>query len=113
MCVNTSSGTWQQALRGEPGIAMSVMAHEHYHSMQEQLGCLLSPWRKDYQWWIEGSTSYIGWETAVASGDLDRAWWIRCSKTCAPMEISVRWHRTSVASTATQRMRWATKRSSS
>lgn len=74
MCVNTSSGVWQQALRGEPGIAMSVMAHEHYHSMQEQLGCLPSPWRKDYQWWIEGSAAYIGWETAIASGALDRAW---------------------------------------
>jgi hypothetical protein len=74
MCVNTSSGTWQQALRGEPGIMMSVMAHEHYHSMQKQLGCIPSPWRKDYQWLIEGSAAYIGWETAIASGDLDRAW---------------------------------------
>ncbi len=74
MCVNTSNGVWRQAMRGEPGIMMSVMAHEHYHSMHEQLGCLPSPWHKEYDWWIEGSAAYIGWETDIASGDLDRAW---------------------------------------
>ena len=111
MCVNTSSGTWQQALRGEPGIMMSVMAHEHYHSMQKQLGCIPSPWRKDYQWLIEGSAAYIGWETAIASGDLIGDGSMRCCITCTTIQVSVPWHPMNAASTGTQPTRLATKRS--
>lgn len=74
LCVNTRSGVWQEALSGNPGIARSVIAHEHYHVFQHQLGCLPSPWHKQYEWLIEGSASYVGWQTAIASGDLDRAW---------------------------------------
>lgn len=45
LCVNTRSGVWRQALSETPGIAISVMAHEHYHLVQDQLCCLPPPWR--------------------------------------------------------------------
>lgn len=73
LCVNTRSGVWRQALRDEPGLALAVLAHEHFHLWQHERGCLPDPWRKEYDWLIEGSATYVGWETAIAAGALDRA----------------------------------------
>jgi hypothetical protein len=74
LCVNTHSGVWRQALQDNPGIALAVIAHEHYHVWQQQLGCLSPPWNKEYDWLIEGGASYVGWETAITSGHLSRSW---------------------------------------
>jgi hypothetical protein len=74
LCVNTRNGVWQQALQANPGIALAVIAHEHYHVWQHQLGCLSPPWNKQYDWLIEGAASYVGWETAISSGHLSRTW---------------------------------------
>lgn len=74
LCVNTRSRVWQQALQANHGIALAVIAHEHYHVWQQQRGCLSPPWQKEYDWLLEGSASYVGWETAIASGYLQRPW---------------------------------------
>jgi hypothetical protein len=74
ICVNTVSGVWQQGLNETPGIAIAVMAHEHYHTVQGQQGCLPPPGDRRYAWITEGSATYIGWETAIHAGLLDRAW---------------------------------------
>lgn len=73
LCINTRSGVWQQALNQNPAIALSVIAHEHYHVLQHQLGCLRA-WNKEYEWLIEGGAAYLGWETVITSGELDREW---------------------------------------
>jgi hypothetical protein len=72
LCVNTLSGVWQDSLNNNTGFAFSVIAHEHYHLLQHQLGCLSSPWQKQYDWLIEGGASYVGWETAITAGKLQR-----------------------------------------
>jgi hypothetical protein len=74
LCVNTRSAVWQQALQDNPGIALAVIAHEHYHVWQQQLGCLSPPWNKEYDWLIEGAATYVGWETAITYGHLSRSW---------------------------------------
>lgn len=62
LCVNTRSGVWKQALQDNSGIALAVIAHEHYHVWQHQLGCLSPPWNKEYDWLIEGGAQRNGAE---------------------------------------------------
>jgi hypothetical protein len=74
LCINTHSGVWRQGVSANPGIALAVIGHEHYHLVQHQLGCLSPPWNKQYDWLIEGGATYVGWETAIDARQIDRAW---------------------------------------
>lgn len=71
LCVNARRKAWPQVQR-DPAAATWLLAHERFHNLQGQLGCLPSPGEHEYAWWVEGSATWVGFETAVSAGLLSR-----------------------------------------
>ncbi len=77
ICIDTTKPTWRYAAREEPTLALSIVAHEHLHNLQGQLGCLPGPDEHLYAWWVEGSATYMGWRALehaarVTQTDIER-----------------------------------------
>ena len=66
MCVNTRRGAWPHA-RSDPQAATVLLAHERFHNVQGQLGCLPGPDEHEYAW-VEGSATWVGFAAAVHAG---------------------------------------------
>jgi hypothetical protein len=67
LCLNTDGPGWTDA-REDPALAGSVIAHEHYHLLQAELGCLPGPDDHTHAWLVEGAATWVGWQTEVAAG---------------------------------------------
>ncbi|MFD1733130.1 hypothetical protein ACFSC4_21460 [Deinococcus malanensis] len=52
ICVNTRYNGWPTTRLNRP-LAASLIAHEHFHTLQGQLGCLPKPVAREYAWWVE------------------------------------------------------------
>lgn len=68
MCIDTTGYVWTQILPHEPLVGISIIAHEHFHNLQGQLGCLPGPNDHEYAWWVEGSATFVGWHTLIDAG---------------------------------------------
>ena len=68
ICVDTTKPTWRYAVREEPTLALSIVAHEHLHNLQGQLGCLPGPDEHTHLWLVEGTATYMGWQTVRRAG---------------------------------------------
>lgn len=68
VCVQTRGQVWRYALREDPVLALSIIAHEHFHNLQGQLGCLPGPGAHTFRWLVEGSATFVGWQTLVSAG---------------------------------------------
>lgn len=73
ICVDTTKPTWRYAVREEPTLALSIVAHEHLHNLQGQLGCLPGPDEHTHLWLVEGTATYIGWQTVRRAGRVTEA----------------------------------------
>lgn len=73
VCVQTRGRVWRYALREDPILALSIVAHEHLHTVQGQLGCLPGPDAHTHRWLIEGSATFVGWQALVTSGRTTQA----------------------------------------
>jgi hypothetical protein len=69
LCVDTDGPGWTAA-RTDPAVAGSIIAHEHYHVLQAELGCLPGPDDHTHAWLVEGAATWVGWQTQVAAGDV-------------------------------------------
>lgn len=67
ICINTVYNGWPTTRRNRP-LAVSLIAHEHFHTLQGQLKCLPALGKREYAWWTEGSATYVGWRTALHAG---------------------------------------------
>jgi hypothetical protein len=66
LCINTRYQAWP-AVRTDPAKATVLLAHERFHNVQGQAGCLPGPADHEYAWWVEGSATYVGFKAAVAA----------------------------------------------
>jgi hypothetical protein len=67
LCINTRYRAWPTA-RTDPAAATVLLAHERFHNVQGQAGCLPGPDDHEYAWWVEGSATYVGFQAAVEAG---------------------------------------------
>jgi hypothetical protein len=67
LCINTRYRAWPTA-RTEPAAATVLLAHERFHNVQGQAGCLPGPDEHEYAWWVEGSATFVGFRAAVEAG---------------------------------------------
>jgi len=67
ICVNTRYQAWPKA-RTDPRLATILLAHERFHNVQGQAGCLPGPGKHEYAWWVEGSATFVGFQAAVRAG---------------------------------------------
>ena len=72
LCVNTRYRAWPTA-RTDPTAATVLLAHERFHNVQGQTGCLPRQADHEYAWWVEGSATYVGFAAAVHAGLLTEA----------------------------------------
>ena len=72
LCINTVYQAWPQARR-ERALAVSIVAHEHFHNVQGQLNCLPRRGEHEYAWWVEGSATYLGWRATLHARLVTRA----------------------------------------
>jgi hypothetical protein len=73
MCVNTRGYAWTKVVPQKRLVGLSIIAHEHFHNFQGQFGCLPSGDAHEYNWWVEGSATYVGWHTLVDAGMVTEA----------------------------------------
>ena len=73
ICVQTQGRVWRYAIREDPDLALSIIAHEHFHNLQGQLGCLPKPDAHTYRWLVEGSATFVGWQTLISAGRTTQA----------------------------------------
>lgn len=73
LCVDTLSYAWTKIVPQDRLVGLSIIAHEHFHNLQGQTGCLPGPNDHEYAWWVEGSATYIGWHTLVEAGLMTEA----------------------------------------
>lgn len=73
MCVNTRGYTWTNTIPRQPLVELSIIAHEYFHNLQGQFGCLPGPDDHEYAWWVEGSATYVGWHVFVEADMLTEA----------------------------------------
>jgi len=69
LCINTRSRVWKSAA-ANPWIPLALVAHEHFHVLQSQIGCLPPRARKEYAWLTEGSAVYVGWRTVIEADEV-------------------------------------------
>ena len=67
ICINTRYRAWPNA-RTDPRQATILLAHERFHNVQGQAGCLPGPGKHEYAWWVEGSATFVGFRAAVRAG---------------------------------------------
>lgn len=67
VCVDVRRRAWPQA-RSDPRAATVLLAHERFHNVQGQLGCLPGPGEHEYAWWVEGSATWVGFAATVHAG---------------------------------------------
>lgn len=65
MCVNTIGNVWRSVISGNQQLGSYIIAHEYFHLLQEEQGCLPDPGNHEYAWWVEGSATYVGWQTLL------------------------------------------------
>ncbi|GEM45512.1 hypothetical protein [Deinococcus cellulosilyticus] len=68
ICINSTRSLWKKVLKNEPTLGLTIVAHEHFHNLQGQLGCLPKGNAHEYRWWVEGTATYVGWQTEVHAG---------------------------------------------
>lgn len=68
LCINTQGYVWGNLVPDNRPIGLSIIAHEYFHVLQGQTGCLPGPDEHEYAWWVEGSATYVGWHTLVEAG---------------------------------------------
>ncbi|MBC8170025.1 MAG: hypothetical protein H7X77_00065 [Anaerolineae bacterium] len=73
ICVNTMSYAWTKIIPQNRRVGLSIIAHENFHNLQGQLGCLPGPNDHEYAWWVEGSATYVGWHTLIEAGMITEA----------------------------------------
>jgi hypothetical protein len=71
LCVDTDGPGWTEA-REDPALAGSIIAHEHYHLLQAELGRLPRPDEHTHAWLVEGAATWVGWQTEIATGHATR-----------------------------------------
>lgn len=73
LCVNTTRPVWRYAVREGSTLALSIVAHEHLHNLQGQLGRLPGPDEHTHLWLVEGTATYLGWQTVRRAGRVTEA----------------------------------------
>ena len=68
ICVNTKAPGWRTQYRQDTALAAQVVAHEHVHNRQAELGCLREPENQEYLWLVEGMAVHLGFAAMVAAG---------------------------------------------
>ena len=67
LCVDTDSPGWTEG-GADASIAGSIIAHEHFHVLQAEVGCLPGPDEHTHAWLVEGAATWVGWQTEVLAG---------------------------------------------
>ena len=81
LCVDTSSAGWRNAARRDPGLALTIPAHEHVHAWQGERGCLPDADEHELLWFVEGMAVFVSFRAITAAGR-------------APPRSEARWRRT-------------------
>ncbi|HEU4798186.1 MAG TPA: hypothetical protein VFT63_04610 [bacterium] len=70
LCINTRSRVWRSATADRRWIPLAVVAHEHFHVLQGQIGCLPPRGRTELAWLTEGSAVYVGWRSVIEADEV-------------------------------------------
>lgn len=88
LCVWAGSPTWIK-LKANPLDAIALVAHEHVHNFQGQLGCLPER-RREYRWFTEGMAVHLSWRAITFAGlakETDyQAWRTRYTQDGKPLQ---------------------------
>lgn len=68
MCINTTKSVWKKVVQDDTNLGLTIVVHEHFHNLQGQMGCLPKGKSHEYRWWVEGTATYVGWQTEVHAG---------------------------------------------
>ncbi|MBG0827022.1 hypothetical protein HS041_04495 [Planomonospora sp. ID67723] len=68
LCVNTMSPTWREVMAGDVTAAQSIIAHEHVHNLQGQVGCVRPSGEHEWLWLFEGMAVHLAYQAMVAEG---------------------------------------------
>ncbi|GIH79831.1 hypothetical protein [Planobispora longispora] len=68
LCVNTMSPTWREVMADDVTAARSIVAHEHVHNLQGQIGCRRSSDEHEWLWLFEGMAVHLAYQAMVAEG---------------------------------------------
>ncbi|MDH2429540.1 hypothetical protein [Sphaerisporangium sp. TRM90804] len=68
MCVNTLSPGWREAMTAGTGQAQDVIAHEHVHNLQGQVGCFRAADDHEWLWLFEGMAVHLAYRAMVDGG---------------------------------------------
>lgn len=76
LCIWTGGPGWARLMQRRSD-ALSLVAHEHVHNFQGQLGCLPAAPR-EYRWFTEGMAVHLSWRALIDGGaatEADYAAW--------------------------------------
>ena len=68
LCLNTRAAAWQEQFRQDPALIAQLVAHEHVHNVQAQLGCFAEADEHEWLWLFEGMATHLAFRAMVADG---------------------------------------------
>lgn len=73
LCLNTRAGAWEEQFRLDPALIAQLVAHEHVHNVQAQVGCFAGPDEHEWLWLFEGMATHLAFRAMVAAGRMPAA----------------------------------------
>lgn len=68
LCLNTRAGAWRDQFALDPALIAQLVAHEHVHNVQAQIGCSAGPDGHEWLWLFEGMATHLAFRAMVADG---------------------------------------------